>query len=142
MVDLQGSANQQELAGAEEDLLNLFEALHRLCDPLMPFHVHNKDADLPTAKVHEYAHEYAVPSCPPGAAAPVGSPTQSSASAEEIAAPQHMWLANLLNAFGERKGFDLICQVHMTLLGSRVVFAACERWIWMLVVVAVVSCPC
>ena len=109
MLALEGSQEQEHVGMIEEDLLMLFEALHRLCDPHMPFHVRNKDAELPVARVEEYAHEFAVPSCP--VSAQRGSPSDSSTSAEEIPAPEHLWLANLLNAFGAKKGFDLVCKV-------------------------------
>ena len=52
---------------------------------------------------------YAVPSCPTGGRH--ASPSDSSTSAEEIAAPEYMWLANLLNGFGDKKGFELVCKV-------------------------------
>ena len=94
----------------EEDLLMLFEAWHRLCDPHMPFHIRNKSEDVPVGKVEEFQHGFAVPSCPSGAIH--GSPSDSSTSAEEIAAPEHMWLANLLNAFGTKGGFDMVCKVR------------------------------
>lgn len=87
----------------------LFDAWHRLCDPLMPFHLRNKDADLPVPRVEEYPPDYAVPAIPPGPA-PVSS-SNSSTSADEIPAPEYLWLANLLNAFGAKKGFELVCQV-------------------------------
>ena len=110
MLSLEGTQEPEQLAITEEDLLMLFEALHRLCDPHMPFHARNKDADLPAMRVEEYPHEFAVPSCP--TADQAGSPSDSSTSAEEIPAPEYMWLANLLNAFGAKGGFDLVCKVR------------------------------
>lgn len=108
MVSLKDQAEAaDELASHEEDLLSLLEALHRLCDPSLPFHVTNRDADLPTPRVDEYASEYAVPSCPAGA----GSASDSPSEVEEISVPQHVWLSNLLNAFGCKYGFQLICKV-------------------------------
>ena len=108
MLDAGQEQEPAQVAAVEEDLLMLFEAWHRLCDPHMPFHIRNKDADVPTIRMEEYPHEFAVPSCPAG---PQASPSDSSTSAEDIVAPEHLWLANLLNCFGHKTGFKLVCQV-------------------------------
>ncbi|KAK9798582.1 hypothetical protein WJX73_003480 [Symbiochloris irregularis] len=108
MLALQSQAGTPEdLASYEEDLLSLLEALHRLCDPSLPFHITNRDADLPQARVEEFASDYALPSCPPAAESLSDSPSE----VEEINVPQHVWLSNLLNAFGHKDGFDFICKV-------------------------------
>ena len=57
MLLLEGATEQEQVGAVEEDLLMLFEAWHRLCDPYMPFHVRNKDSDVSITKVEELPHD-------------------------------------------------------------------------------------
>lgn len=110
LLRLEGAADQAEqVVAVEEDVQMLYEAWHKLCDPLVSFHSRTKELELPADKVEEFATDFAEPGLPQHVCA---SPGDSSTSVEEILPFEHVWLAHLLNAFGAKRGFELVCQVR------------------------------
>jgi hypothetical protein len=107
-------ADDQE---AEDDLLPLLSAVALAFKPKSVFHEHNQDKDLPQ-KIAEHPTEWAVPNnIAILQAAPTDSGNATSSGDDGSGCEQHIWLAHLVNHFGVRGGFDLVCEVRLHFRG-------------------------